>query len=598
VEDQFGNFMTRYLIMTADKRTWTTDKKIIFLGHWCNEYDSKQYFKNIDCIYAKPYGVSITNKKEDRKNLNQYKALISKKVFNLLNRHHNLNLKDRSWEIIMGHWLERFISASINRYKSLINCLDNYDVSEVAITNDSFLKFVPKNSNESLNFFNDPQFNQYLFSDILSKQKKGIKFNIKFLKVNKNFKENIKFKSNKNKQKMKLGLSIRYSILKLYHSMIKQNKFFFIGTYLPKATIFFLQLKLGQIPAFFSSTEPNINQIIDKSLRIKLTDNLQDGNTEPIINFICNNLFKFIPSSYLENLSEYSNYNQKYAWPSNPKLIFTSNNFDTDDVFKIWTAFNVYKGSKYIVGQHGNNYGTNQFLAFDTIEERTADRFISWGWTRKPSNIVKGFYFKHNIYKRKASLNLQQILIVTLPMGYQVNTWDDSYLYLEYLKNITNLLKIIDKKKYINALVRLHHHNSNSFFQESNFLIDSFPNLKFDNGRMNIKKLFKSSKLVVHTYDSTGMIETLTANIPTIVLMLDGFKSLNSDAKLKYQKLFDVGIIVFNNKDLIKQIDNVNLNVDIWWSSHKVQSAIINFLKEYAAPSVKPIAFLTSVLKN
>ena len=40
----------------------------------------------------------------------------------------------------------------------------------------------------------------------------------------------------------------------------------------------------------------------------------------------------------------------------NPEFIFTSNNFHTDEIFKLWSAIKVERGTKYYIGQHGNNY--------------------------------------------------------------------------------------------------------------------------------------------------------------------------------------------------------------------------------------------------
>ena len=65
----------------------------------------------------------------------------------------------------------------------------------------------------------------------------------------------------------------------------------------------------------------------------------------------------------------------------NPKFIFTSNSFDTDEIFKQWVARNVEKSVPYFVGQHGNNYGQNIFEGRSIWPERsTCDSFITWGW--------------------------------------------------------------------------------------------------------------------------------------------------------------------------------------------------------------------------
>jgi hypothetical protein len=58
-------------------------------------------------------------------------------------------------------------------------------------------------------------------------------------------------------------------------------------------------------------------------------------------------------------------------WPEKPKFIFTSNCFDGDEVFKVWTALKVEQGISYFVGQHGNNFGTHAWYAERSWPERT-----------------------------------------------------------------------------------------------------------------------------------------------------------------------------------------------------------------------------------
>ena len=60
-------------------------------------------------------------------------------------------------------------------------------------------------------------------------------------------------------------------------------------------------------------------------------------------------------------------------------MIFTSNSFDTSEVFKLWTAEKVETGCPYIIGQHGNNYGAARYCPSETECVETADAFLTWG---------------------------------------------------------------------------------------------------------------------------------------------------------------------------------------------------------------------------
>ena len=41
-------------------------------------------------------------------------------------------------------------------------------------------------------------------------------------------------------------------------------------------------------------------------------------------------------------------------------MIFTSNNFFADEEFKLWVIKQIVVNAKYIIGQHGSNYGTER----------------------------------------------------------------------------------------------------------------------------------------------------------------------------------------------------------------------------------------------
>ena len=101
-----------------------------------------------------------------------------------------------------------------------------------------------------------------------------------------------------------------------------------------------------------------------------------------------------IPSCYLEGYRTLVEQAAALPWPAGPKFIFTSNSFDTDELFKAWTAAHVEKGVPYVAGQHGNNYGTHVWAGSEVWPERAAtDRFITWGWSDENPRTAPGFLF-------------------------------------------------------------------------------------------------------------------------------------------------------------------------------------------------------------
>ena len=115
---------------------------------------------------------------------------------------------------------------------------------------------------------------------------------------------------------------------------------------------------------------------VDLKLRSKLNDTFSSLNTNFEEEIIFNLIFKLIPTCYLEDFDFLKHYVDKIKWPKNPKFIYTANNFYFDEVFKLWSALKKYHGIKYIIGQHGNNYG-NSYKS-PSLEEELSDKFITW----------------------------------------------------------------------------------------------------------------------------------------------------------------------------------------------------------------------------
>ena len=74
-----------------------------------------------------------------------------------------------------------------------------------------------------------------------------------------------------------------------------------------------------------------------------------------------------------------------------PKFIFTmQSSFLYNEFFKFYASeYVTNKNSKYIVAQHGSKYGSI-LSQKNTYEEKTSDKFLTWGWRYNKNNIDLG----------------------------------------------------------------------------------------------------------------------------------------------------------------------------------------------------------------
>ena len=121
-------------------------------------------------------------------------------------------------------------------------------------------------------------------------------------------------------------------------------------------------------------------------------------------------------------------------------------------------------------------------------------------------------------------------------------------------------------------------------------------NYKTDN-ESNITKLYKKSKLVVHTLNSTSLIETLSLNLPTIVIF-DKIKNPFTKEGKKIFNLLEKNNIFFS--DPLKASKFVNKiwdnKVSLWWGQKKTQSAIKKFNSTFSKKRKDMISDLKDIL--
>ena len=294
-----------------------------------------------------------------------------------------------------------------------------------------------------------------------------------------------------------------------------------------------------------------------------------------------NLLFELLPVCYLEGLREIEKNIDQQPWPKSPRFVFTSNNFNTDEFFKLWVAKKVENGTKYFVGQHGSQYGTNRYK-YKRLEETTPDKFITWGWKDGLVQHVPAYVLNTGGQERGNYNKFGSLLLIETIIDTRFTTSDIHSEFLGYLNDQIEFVEKLDKKPKQNLLIRLHSgYKFRSMYEKERWL-DYNKKIKIEAGSKSIKKLIADSRLVIYSYDSTGMLETLSQNIPTLAFWRNDIEHLRESAKPYYNSLIDSGIIHSSPQSLAKKINNIWSNVEEWWQDKEVQNARIYFCNRYA----------------
>jgi putative transferase (TIGR04331 family) len=321
-----------------------------------------------------------------------------------------------------------------------------------------------------------------------------------------------------------------------------------------------------------------------------------------IESFIFSNIFNFIPKSFLENFKYNLKMSQSNLFPKNPSFIFTSSLNFFDEIFKVYAAFQLKNKKPIFIGQHGNNYFSrihNNYLP----ELNYATKFLSWGYeSAKFKNVIGLFNFKtlkQNIKRKNSSRNKIVIFFDFL------NNVSDNLFYNP--QEITASLSRIDKflinlKKEIkdNAVLRLNY----TFYKKiyGQIYSDYYKNFKIeiDDGKKDVSKILDQAKLCIFNYDSTGFLENICNNVPSIMLLDEDYLNfISDDFKKKYENLISSKLIFFKNYQLANHVNEIWDEVDIWWESKAVQNSLKLFNSRFNEKgNCKSLQLMSTIIKK
>lgn len=572
------------LIFLFDKKIIIDTKKYVLYGNY-NKFENFNFKKtNLD-IYEK-------NSIDDKELIIRYEECektflrILKHLASELNKVHDTNYSLRFWEILLGKFLRQFIYTVFNSYNDLIYILNNQKIDEIYLLNTKKYKLsVNDTYSQSFSKIDDnwmAALNSKIIDKISFKQTK---------KIQETKQEYFKLPKKLNNQKNECGLLKFFS--HLFNFFIKKNSIVFYSSGIPLFWEKLLEIKLNLFPSFYYIKKLDFKDYNPK-IRSKINFNQFKSKNE-FEKVLTSLIPEALPLYIIENFKDLEILANSSNLSKNPKVIFTSYGYAYDEVFKFYLAQNSEKKSKYIIMQHGNNYFTDIHTKY-LSELQSSDLFISWGKEDVVANIHSCFNLK-TIKRVKYNKNSNYLSILTNSTILSNAPYNRDHLNKINLINTANLISKFRENIKKNIRVKLHHDtliDKNIKYYENLFKING---VQLYDEKKNIKQVLKSSRLCFFNYESTGVLENLAMNIPTVFFSTIDYSKLNKNNDNLYQLLKNSGILFDDEKKLIKHINNIWSNIQSWWYDPKIQENIKRFNMELNVP-FKNFDKLESILRK
>ena len=580
------------ILLLTDYKSFDDTKDLYFLSN-------QSFFKNIDLKNNQIKYQTIGDLTQNYQSRYDDTIRTDKIIFNIeqdlyknLNHYHSTTFSHRYWKIILGHWVARFVRTIYFRYKILDKCLNNDHMIDLIHVSrcDSYTQSIDQ-TNVAWLASMDSEWNFNLFSKILIKCFKK-KYDLNYIDTEKyQFTPNISKAINTKKEFIKNRL---LKILSSFNYLSQNNTMAFKATYLNIFDELKLSLFNGEIPSILFNLNYKKEELdLEKRKNIVL----KKKNDDPFENLIRDLIIDALPRVAFEDYENILNVINNSKWPKSPKIIFTSNSYDGDDFFKIWVAEKVErKKSKYIIGQHGL-FDCSEQLLENSNDYQVCDHYLRWG-EKKYTKDVELFNLKL-VNKKIKFKNGNKIIVFTRTAGGDVETYSRVEEFKIYNDCLNKVLDNFNTHNLKETTVRLKHifrlTNPNEFY----YLRKKFPLLKIDEGVENVFSLFEQTKLSIFLYYSTGVLESLSLDIPTVFYFPKKLVYIDPKER-KYLDILNKCKILSYEKNEFK--DNINFilkDVKKWWSMKNVIQARSEILNRYSkVEKNNPVLKISKLLKS
>lgn len=559
----------RHLITTADKRSWTRDNPVLIINDLCSHGEAEKYFGSNRFLIQPRFKTQQQLRSDYQYLANLYEQILADLSENL-NLVHDKKYSVRYWRILVGPWLAFFIHIFHDRWSDIKFILENFNISSSTLLELDPVEMVPNDMSEFVEYFVSDEWNHYIYGVILQE----------FPEVNllkKSLDATCKPRRGASKSSIKLMLARAYS--KFSSKLMKGSDSVLVGTYLSHIDDFKLQLMLLQFPQIFLSTPPPRVAVIDLVRRNLLTPKSSENSFE---NLLYKMISLQIPRLYLEGYESLIACSRSLGWPTHPKAIFSSNALFYDSVCMAYAAEKVINGAFLIYGQHGGTYGVSEFSWYEDHEIQISDKYLTWGWGYGENVNIRPVGMLNPPKARIGPSNLKKRLLFvgyTLPR-YLFITWSESLLMgKKYIRDSFLFAGNLDCEALPHLKIRLHSYDYG--WKQADLWRESFPSVEIDCGSSTMAKLLEESRIVVYTYNGTGLLEALSANIPAVFYWDSELSTLRESAIGYFEELRAVGIF---HDSPCSAAEHINANwhdIDAWWNSNCVQTAIKRFSENY-----------------
>jgi putative transferase (TIGR04331 family) len=516
----------------------------------------------------------------------------------VLNDLHCTRHSRRYWRIVLGAWHQEFFFTFADRHARLLQASNTFPKMRIVSIGDNPTESAPEDGTHFSQLTGDSSWETIFCSKIVKLMNEHQQLtNIEIV-------ESLSTSSTPPKQIVKIPKQpLKVRVIQKVDSVAgfldKFSKFELQDTYLSRMQEFQLRwrlknfsfLRLGEGVA--TTTPVAINSEMRSSIRQQLIQSA-DGDTFQVV--LGELIADYLPANYVESFSRISE-QVCTSITHYPAVYFTSNRFGMSDVERFKIAEKVTRGSKYVVAQHGNNYGVT-FRPRTLPEEETSDLFLRWGNAFGDSERVigvstRGLRIPRNSRIRKR--DQQSFLIVgSQPPARTFRYYDWNQYYASENHTMALVRNFVELKQQVLYRPYGGHVFGGGVTKEFQSWLDQNP-VALSTG--SFKQALSQSSMVIFLYDSTGFLELLSEDRPCLQIQMRPTAHISAHFQPLYNDMIRVGLL-HEDVDTAMGIVKSPSCIREWWDSSEVRKVRESVSDAFAVRNGHIVGDLAMYLKQ
>ncbi len=488
-----------------------------------------------------------------------------------LNSLHVTQHSRRYWRIVLGAWHQEFFFTFADRHARLLKGSKTFRRLRMIGMDDTPSESVPEDGTYFAQLTGEPIWETIFCSKIVSLMNEHQQLmNIEIVNSLRSAPTLPERMFQSEQQPLKVRIVRRIDAIAAF--LDKYSKFELRDTYMSSIQELQLRwrlrsfsfLRLGEGVAMSAPIEINFE------MRRKIRRHLVQSASGDAFRAVLGELIaEYLPANYVENFSRNSE-EVASGITHSPSVLFTSNRFGMSDVERFKIAEKVTKGTRYVVAQHGNNYGVT-FRPRALPEEETSDLFLRWGNAFGDSDAVIGVSTRGLRIPRKRHFqrrNRENFLIVgSQPPARTFRYYDWNQYYasenhtMALVRNFDELEQQVLYRPYAGHIF------GGGITKEFQLWLDQNP-VALSTG--SFKQALSQSSMVIFLYDSTGFLELLSENRPCLQIQMRSTAHVSARFQPLYDDMRKVGLL-HEDVDTAMRILRSPSSVSEWWNSHEVR---------------------------